>query len=148
MPEPKSFEHSRRATRWILVFLLFLLLGRAIANEALTYAAANDITKTGESGFVDGMLLAATAVVYLSVIPAYMTLRALFAARRAHDEGYLRLWAAVTDEDRRREFLETFGEETFRKTGLKMPRTGRIFAPAVSPKTYSEMVYGKKETEL
>lgn len=148
MPEPKSFEHVRRATRWILVFLIFLLLGRAIANEALTYAAANDITKTGESGFVDGMLLAATAVVYLSVIPAYMTLRALFAARREHDEGYLRLWAAVTDEDRRREFLETFGEEVFRMSGLKMPRTGRIFAPVVAPKTYSEMVYGQKENEL
>lgn len=148
MPEPKSFEHSRRATRWILVFLLFLLLGRAIANEALTFAAANDITRTGENGFVDGMLLAATAVVYLSVIPFYMTLRALFAARRAHDEGYLRLWAAVTDEDRRREFLEAFGEEAFRKSGLKMPRTGRVFAPAVAPKTYSEMVYGKKEDEL
>lgn len=148
MPEPKSFEHVRRATRWILVFLIFLLLGRAIANEALTYAAANDITETGESGFVDGMLLAATAVVYLSVIPAYMTLRALFAARRAHDEGYLRLWAAVTDEDRRREFLETFGEETFKKSGLKMPHTGNVFAPVTAPKTYSEMVYGQKENEL
>ena len=148
MPEPKSFEHVRRATRWVLVSLLFLLLGRTIAREALTYAEANGITMSGESGLVDALLLAATAVTYLSIIPFYMMLRSLFAARRTYDEGYIRLWAAVTDEDNRRRYLELIGEEAFRKTGLKMPRTGRVFAPAGTPKTYSEMVYGKKETEL
>jgi hypothetical protein len=134
MPEPKSFEHVRRASRWVVVTLLFLLLGGTIAREALTYATSHDITMSGQDGYVDAMLWAASAMTMLSVIPVYISLRALFAARRTYDEGYIRLWSAITTEDMRR------------KAGLIPPR-GRIFAPAVAPKTYSEMVYGEKETD-
>lgn len=147
MPEPQSFEHLRRAMRWTLLSLFSLLLGGAIARQALLYAEANGIDASGQSSFVDWLLWVATAVTFLSVVPFYIALRALFAARRTYDDGYVRLWTAVTDEDNRRRYLEILGEEAFRKTGLRKPRTGLIFAPPVVPKTYSEMVYGKKETE-
>lgn len=134
MPEPKSFEHSRRAVRWLLATFLFILGGGAIARQALSYAEANGITNSGESALVDGLLWTATAVTILAIVPVYFTFRALFDARRDYDEGYIRIWSAVTSEDTRKAL------------GLTPGRTdSRIFAPAVEPRTYSEAVYGKKE---
>lgn len=134
MPEPKSFEHTRRAVRWTLAALILVLLGSAIARQALFYAEANGITASGENALVDGLLWTATAVTFLAVVPVYFIFIALFDARRDYDEGYIRIWAAVTSEDQRKAL------------GLTPGRTpGRIFGPKVEPKTYSEMVYGKKE---
>lgn len=148
MPEPKTFEHIRRSVRWLLMAMLLPILASVIAREALTYAQANGVTSSGQNGFVDTLLWVATAVTFLSLIPFYISVRSMLAARRDYDEGYIRLWAAITDEDNRRRYLELMGPEAFRKAGFKMPYTGRIFAPPVVKRTYSEMVYGKKETEL
>ncbi len=133
MPEPKSFEHIRRALRWLVVAAFCFLSGLTVARLAVENAAANNITASGESLFVDAMLSLATCMALLTAVPVYIATRAILASFREHDEGYTRLWSAIVAEDLQR------------KLGVLPERQRPV--PVTEPKTYSEMVYGKKETE-
>lgn len=129
MPSPKHFASARRAFTAYLITLLVILGARILATFTLDYAAANGITDSGESLLVDALLYAAAAIGILSLIPLFYAVNATLDARREYDEGYTRLWLAVTTYDLRL------------ATGQAKPQR-----PVVrDPKTYSEMVFGKAE---
>lgn len=129
MPSPKHFASASRAFTAYLLTLLVILGARILAGHTLEYAAANGITQSGESLLVDVLLYAAAVIGILSLIPLYFAVNATLDARREYDEGYTRLWLAVTTYDLRL------------ATGQAKPQR-----PVVrNPKTYSEMVFGKAE---
>lgn len=117
--------------RWLLTTLLVILLGGAIARQGLAVAGAEGVTVSGQNAFVDSLLWAASLVTLMAVVPVYFTFRAIADSRRDYDEGYIKLWSYVTTEDMRK----------------RAGAPGRVVAVPVEKKTYSEMLYGKKETE-
>lgn len=129
MPSPKHFASASRAFTAYLLTLLVILGARILAGYTLDYAAANGITNSGESLLVDVLLYSASVLGILSLIPLYFAVNATLDARREYDEGYTRMWLAVTTYDTR--------------LALGQAKPQR---PVVrEPKTYSEMVFGKRE---
>lgn len=129
MPAPKHFASARRAFTAYLTTLLVVLGAHILAVQTLRYAAVNGITNSGESLLVDILLYAAGVIGILALVPLYVAVTATLDARREYDEGYTQMWVAVTTYDLRL------------AAGLAKPQR-----PVVrNPKTYSEMVFGKRE---
>lgn len=116
------------------MFIIAVMMGlaaRILAGASLDYAASIGVKDTGQNGLVDVLLYVCLALAIFSVVPLYQAFVSAFQARQVYDEGYTRMWTAVTTYDLRLQL------------GLAKPQR-----PVVrEPKTYSEMVFGKREDE-
>lgn len=125
-------EHLAKAERAIFMFIIAVMMGlgsRILAGQTLDYAASIGVDNTGQDVLVDVLLFVSLAIVVFTLIPLYLAFVAAFQARQVYDEGYTRMWTAVTTYDMRL------------RLGLARP----IRWPVREPKTYSEMVFGKRE---